>query len=224
MRLAPRYSSAANVTDVMSASVRGIRAGLRSGISLCVRTRSPACTGAAMRPFGKLFDHLSRERRQVRRLPRRYDAAIDDDLFIHPLGPGIQKIGFYRRVRRHSDATNDASLHERPGAVADHGDRLAVVEELSHQPDGFRVHSESIRIHDPTWQEQRVVVVRARLIEPAVDGNAVAPFCTVPPAHRLRFGRNDVHGRTGAFERLAWLKQLDLLEAIGNECRDSFLP
>jgi len=98
--------------------------------------------------------------------------------------------------------------------MADDRNRFSVGEEPLHELHGSRIHTQPVRIHDTAGQQERVVLVRVRLIERAVDGNLLAPFPVLPAADPSRLERDDVHFRASVLERLARPGQLVLFEPV----------
>jgi hypothetical protein len=88
---------------------------------------------AGVNSFGDLFDHLAIEGGDVVRLAAGHEPLIDDDFFIDPICAGILEVGLNRMVRRYLAALDEAGVDQRPGAVADCGDRLAGLGELPHE-------------------------------------------------------------------------------------------
>jgi len=69
-------------------------------------------------------DHFPIESRDVVGLAARHKALIDDDLLIHPLRSCISKVGPQGRPRRQAPPASGSRFDNRPGPVADRGDRL----------------------------------------------------------------------------------------------------
>ena len=78
-----------------------------------------------------------------------------------------------------------------------------------------------VRIDDAARQQQRVVVLGPRLVERLVDADLVPPLGVIPAANLAFRRRNDPRLGARVFQRLARLGQLDLLEPIGHQDRDS---
>src|SRR5919206_2941117 len=83
--------------------------------------------------LGELLDHLRVERRDVVRLAARDEALVDVDLLVHPVAAGVADVGLDARPRRERPVAHDTRLDEGPGAVADRGHRLALLEEVTHE-------------------------------------------------------------------------------------------
>src|SRR4051794_3857152 len=95
------------------------------------------------------LEHLPIERRNVLRLAARHQPLLGDHFLIDPGGARVREIGFEGWPRRHLAAAYGACIDERPGAVADGGDRLGRIEKSAHEGDSRSVDPQLIWIDDP---------------------------------------------------------------------------
>jgi dUTPase len=80
-------------------------------------------------------DHFAAERRQIVRLAASNEIAVDNDLAVGPFRPGVLEVCLQRRSRSHCAAAHGIRLDQRPGTVADRGDRLASVDKATNKGD-----------------------------------------------------------------------------------------
>jgi hypothetical protein len=93
--------------------------------------------------------------------------------------------------------------------------RLAGVREALPKLDGLRIHTQLVRIHHSTGQQQRVEFVRLRGVEPNVHRDFVAPSLVIPSFDFLICGGHNLGSRACLIECLSRLQQFRLLETIG---------
>ena len=172
------------------------------------RLREPSITA-------RLNAGMSSGLRLVTRLPSTTVLAID------PVGAGVAQVGLQRRPRGHLAAARSPGLDDQPGAVADGADRLAGIEERLDEGHRLRLHAQPVRVHHAAGQQQGVVVIGLRSVEPDVDRDRLAPVGVVPTADPVALRRDDARAGAGGIERLARLDQLGLLEAVLGEDGDA---
>ena len=80
-----------------------------------------------------------------------------------------------RRPRRQLAVAHDAGLDQHPRAVADRGDRLALLEEVADERDGVLVAAQLVGVADAAGHHQRVVVVGGDLLDRPVDLHRARP-------------------------------------------------
>ena len=170
-----------------------------------------------MNSFADLLDHFAIECRNVIRLSRRHNSAVDDDLLVHPLRARVGEIRLERWPRCDLHTAHDAGFDERPRPVADHRDALAFIEEVLHKLHGFRIHTQPVWIHDTTGQQERIVIAGLCLVERPIDDHLITPFLVFPSADPAALRRDDVDFRSGIFERLARPQQLVLFKPVRGE-------
>src|SRR5206468_8892463 len=107
-----------------------------------------------------------------------------------------------------------------PRAVADDAHRLALLREVAHEADRVLVQAQLIGVPDAAGYEQRVVIRGLDLLDGLVDREAVRRVEVVEPTDLAVVDRDQLGLRSGRLERLARLRQLDLLEHVGREDRD----
>ena len=83
----------------------------------------------------------------------------------------------------------------------------------------LRVDAELVRVDHAAGQEQCVEILHPRLGERHVDGDVVTPVGELPPSHLAFDRRHDLRHGPGLVERLARLRELDLLETILDDDR-----
>src|SRR5439155_22594275 len=103
----------------------------------------------------------------------------------------------------------------RPGADPCH--RLAGREEPADELDGTGIRPKGIRAHDPTGQDQTVIVRGTDVGGGAVDREGVAPVQTVEGLNAARFRRDQIDPRPSALKRRARLYNLAPLHPVSGE-------
>ena len=174
-----------------------------------------------MGALGELLDDLGAERREVIGVARRHETLIDDDLLIDDVAPGVADIGADARIRRERPAADEIGFDQRPGAMADHADRLAARKECLQERDHVVVLAQVVGVGDAAGENQSVVIVGGRVGDDGVDGELPGRLEIV--VHRLDlsgFQRDQLGCGAGVLDRLARLLELDPLDAVGGEDRD----
>src|SRR3546814_123894 len=146
--------------------------------------------------FRHLLRDLLAERLQVVRPAAGDHAAVDDDLLVHPVGPGILHVGPDRGVGGRPKAADDIGFDQHPGAVADRRQRLAALEEVTHETDRVGLEAEKVGIDLAAGDDERVVVFDVDLVEGLVDVDLLVPAILLPGPDRAGAGGNDMDGGT----------------------------
>src|SRR3954465_10418303 len=100
------------------------------------RAHARASRGARLRgvlALGDLLDDLRAEGGQIVRLARARQALVDVDLLVDPRAAGVLDVGLQRRPGGDRAAAQHVGLDQGPRAVADHADRLGLLEEGAHE-------------------------------------------------------------------------------------------
>ena len=139
------------------------------------------------------------------------------------LPPALRDVRLDAPERRQRCVARDVGLDEHPRRVADGRDRLACVEELADELHGVLVGPHCVRVADPAGKDERVVVVRARILDGAVDRERVRLVVVVEPLDLALLERHQVDLAARVLHSLPRLRQLDLLDHVGCKERD-FLP
>src|SRR5215203_577627 len=90
--------------------------------------------------LGELLNDLGAKGRQIVRVTAGDEALVRDDLLVHPGTARVADIGLQARPRGYGPVPQHTRLHKRPRTVADHTDRLALLEEATSETDGVLVH------------------------------------------------------------------------------------
>lgn len=98
---------------------------------------------------------------------------------------------------------------------------LAGVEEGLHESHRLGLQVQCIGIHDPSGQQQRVIVLRVRAAEHPVDREVAAPLGVIPALDLTAPGRDDFGSRSGSSKGLARFGQFRLLKPVSGENRDA---
>ena len=100
--------------------------------------------------------------------------------------------------------------------MADRADRLALVEEVAHEAHGVLVLTQVVGVPDAAGEDERVVVVRACLLDRLVDLERAGFVVVVEALDLAVLQRNELELGTGILERLPRPRQLGLLEPERN--------
>ena len=101
--------------------------------------------------------------------------------------------------------------------MTDHGDRLVLLEELAHEPDGRRHGAETVGVRDAAGQNQPVVVVPGHVIEHVIDRELVGLVEMVEPLDGTILDSDQLdHGPSlpGGIDRFG---QFHLLDTVGRQ-------
>src|SRR5690606_1061663 len=85
--------------------------------------------------FGEFFDHGAIKGWDVIRFTAGHQAVVGNRFPVDPVSTGVLQIGLERRPGGNGTVSNDIRLDQRPGAVADGGNRFAGFEEFAHELD-----------------------------------------------------------------------------------------
>ena len=166
---------------------------------------------------GEQLGHLRIEGGDVVGFSARDQITIDNNLLIDPVSSRVLEIGFQRWPGGHAPPSRGTCLDDGPRPVADRCHWLAGIEEGLHERDCLGVHPEEIGVHHTARQEQRVVVLRLRLIERLIHVQFITPLRELPGSNTGVFGRDDLRHRASRIECLTGFGQFDLLETLCDE-------
>jgi hypothetical protein len=99
--------------------------------------------------------------------------------------------------------------------VADHADRLALLEEAAHEADGVLIHPQEVRVGYATGQNECVVLVYAGLGDYPIHRERVPLVEVVEGLNLAGVGREKLRSPTRVLHGLPRLGQLDRLCALG---------
>ena len=172
-------------------------------------------SGPPVPALADLLDELRVERGKVVWSAAGDKALIHDHLLIHPGGARIAQIRCQAGVTGEGAAVDDTGLDEDPGAVADHADRLVLVEEGAREGDRRLVESQGIPVGHAAGQHQRVEIVGRAAVRRLVDGLHMA----VLSGDLGSFRRDHRRGRAGLGHRIPGADEFAVLEAVRREER-----
>ena len=141
-------------------------------------------------------------------------ARADHDLLVHPRAARITNVGLEAGPRRDRPATYPVRLDDGPRAVADHGHRLARIEERLHEVDGRRLHPQKVRVGDAAGQHQGVVLRVLNVAHRPVRLEGVGGGQVVERLYLADFGRDQLGCTAGLLHRRPGFGELDLLHAL----------
>src|SRR3954463_10238445 len=171
-----------------------------------------------MLALGDLLDKLLAERRQVVGVAACEEPPVRDDPLIDPVPARVTDVSLQRRVRGQRPALHHVRLHQRPRAVADHGDRLFLFKEPTHEVHCLLAAAQGIRSYSAARHDQGVIVVWGDVREGLLYGESLTRVDIA--VHGLGItGLNtyDVNFGAGVFDGLLRLGELDLLAAHGGK-------
>jgi hypothetical protein len=157
------------------------------------------------------------ERRDVVGVAAGDQVVVDDDLLVLPGRTRVAQVGLQARPRGDRAVAHDVGLDERPGRVADRGNRLAGLHELAHEGHGIGVGAQGVRVGDAAGQHQRRVVGDLGGGHGEVDVEDVTLVEVVVGLHRAFLGRDENRRGAGLLDGLPGAGQLDLLDALGGD-------
>src|SRR5262245_17446139 len=147
------------------------------------------------------------------------EAMVDHHGFILHVGPGILKIGLHRLHRRHLPALCNASGNQHLRPMADRKHRLAIIDKAGGELEGLSIRAQPIRIEQAARNQDRVIVIRARLIKRLVDVDRFALLHVFEPLDVAGLERDHLHRSARRLDRALGREQLALLKAIRRQDR-----
>ena len=103
--------------------------------------------------------------------------------------------------------------------MANHRDRLALLEEVTHERHSIRVRAHLVRIRDAARHDERVVLAGIDLVERAIDRERVSLVVMVRALDRARAKADELRLPTLTLHRVPGYGQLDLLDHVrGEKC------
>src|ERR1700742_2924525 len=172
--------------------------------------------------FLYFFDDLGAEGFEIAGITRSYDALVDYDFGILPLGSGVGDVGLDGLERRHPASLRDAGLYQQPRRVADGRDDLLRIEDVLDELERLGLDPQQVWIDLTARKDDRVVVAGRDLVERLVDLHGVAPILLVPTLDLARCQRNDVNGRACLLQAVPGHLELGLLETVRRKDCDLF--
>src|SRR5918995_2473762 len=88
-----------------------------------------------MLALGELLDDLGAERRHVVGVAARDETLVSNNLLVHPIAARVADVGLHGGVRGQGTSLHHVGFDERPRTVADHSDRLGLLEEGMDEAD-----------------------------------------------------------------------------------------
>ncbi|CAN5796112.1 hypothetical protein BH24CHL6_BH24CHL6_06580 [soil metagenome] len=177
--------------------------------------------GLALVPtLGDLLHHLAAEGVEVVRPAAGHQTMIDMNLFVDPLTAGIANVRLQAGIGSERAPTNDVSLHQQPGRVADCRHRLVLLEEPAREVDRVPVHAQKVGILDAARNDKAVVRVRSHVGYGAIDAERVALIHPVDPLDLTALDRDQLDLGAGLAGSLPRSLQFDLLDAVGGDESD----
>src|SRR5215208_3552270 len=173
--------------------------------------------------LGELLDDLGAERRQVVGVTAGDETLVDDDLLVHPGAARVADVGLKSRPRGYGPAPDHVCLDDGPRAVADHTDRLARLEEATHETHGVLVHPQEVGVGYASRQHQPVVGGGADLGYYPVHREPVSLVEVVERLDLTRVRGDQLRRPAGIPHSIPRLGQLDLLHALGGDQESNLL-
>src|SRR5205085_612550 len=164
--------------------------------------------------LGELLDDLRAKGGQVVGLAARDETLVDDHLLVYPVSAGVADVRFHRWPRGDRPVAYEVRLHERPRSVADDAHGLAFAEDPLQELDGRLLGSQLVRVGDPAWQHDAVVVAGPRLPQRPVDPEAGGLVEMVEGLHLAVLRRDQLGLAARLLDRLPRLGQLDFLDSL----------
>src|SRR5262245_2260945 len=96
---------------------------------------------------------------------------------------GVLEVRAQRWIGRDFTPQYDVCFDERPGPVADRGDRLTLLEKRAHEGHRILVHAQAIGIHHAAGEHESVVVLRGYLAKRAIHAKLLTPVRVLPRTH-----------------------------------------
>jgi hypothetical protein len=104
--------------------------------------------------------------------------------------------------------------------VADHADRLGLLEEVTHELDGVGVGAQEVGVGDAAREHEPVVVGGVRVGDRPVDGERIGLVEVVEGLDVVIGDRDQLRRSARLLDRLPRLGELDLLDPLGRQERD----
>ena len=104
--------------------------------------------------------------------------------------------------------------------MADDADGLPFVDEALDELNCCFIRPEEVRVGDPAWEDERVVVANVGVRDEPVDREPVCVVQVVEPLDLSLLDREELWLGSGVPDRLSGLLQLHLLNPVGGEERN----
>src|ERR1051326_158882 len=165
--------------------------------------------------------HLAVERRQIVRLAAAHPRAVADAFLVLPRRAGVAQIVLQRPPAPHRAAAHESGGDEQPPPVAGDGGRLAGAAHLLHELLRLLLDAQRVGVDDAAGQHDGVEVGGVSLRQRQIALELVHLVVVLESLHLVL--RRDQHARRpGVLESLTRTRHLNLLEAIGDENRNTF--
>src|SRR3954469_6661766 len=142
------------------------------------------------------------ERIQILRAATGAKIAVSNELLIEPCCPGIYKIVANAWPTRQSSPFEQASGREHPRTMTQARNRLFLAVKCSHELARFLGLPEKVGVDKSSWHQQRIVVIRVRLLYRFCHVDTAGGLVEVDSANAALAQRYDVHFCAGEFQRL----------------------
>src|ERR687890_1252198 len=109
--------------------------------------------------LGELLDDLGAERRHVVGVAARDESLVDDDFLVYPMAPSVADVRPEGWVWGQGASLHHVGFDERPWSVADHTDRLGLVEEGMHEAHCLVATTQLVSPYRAAWHDQTVVFI-----------------------------------------------------------------
>ena len=106
--------------------------------------------------------------------------------------------------------------------MADRRDRLPGVEKAAHELHSVFVLPQAVWIHHAARKQQSIKIVRSHAVERLIHQNVIAPLTVLPTFDFSGLWRHHHRPRSCLIECFPRFEELNSLNPIGRENRDSF--
>src|SRR5262249_28783610 len=167
------------------------------------------------------LEHLAVERGEVAGLTAGDKVAVNDHLLVNPARASVADIVLDGVVAGHGSASRDARRDQLPGGVADDGQGLA---RLDHCADkGLRLGdgAQFVRVERAPRQEQRSIAARISLVKRQIHRKNAYLLEVMKGLYPSAVVGDDLHSSPGLAQRLQWISQFNLFDAVGCQQRNA---
>src|SRR5215213_6024585 len=125
-------------------------------VRVCALGASPLVLVFAL---GELLDDLGAERRHVVGVAARDETLISNYLLVHPVAARVADVGLQGGVRGQGTSLHHVGFDERPRTVADHSDRLGMLEEGMDEAHCLVAAAQFVCPYGAAGHDQTVVLI-----------------------------------------------------------------
>jgi hypothetical protein len=118
--------------------------------------------------------------RKIVRLAAADQISFLDHLLVNPLRSGVAEISFQGRPGCDAPPARMAGFDNGPWTMTNRGHRFVRVKKGLHKGHGLRLYAQLVGIDDSAGQQQRIEIVRLRLVERLIDTDLFAPLFEFP--------------------------------------------